>query len=323
VTLRERIRFYQQLAVLIRAGLPIRASLGRLKERTSGNELTVLSEKVNTGERIGEAFAAAGFSSFEYDLVTAGERSAQLDTVFQHLSEFWARELAMRQALIRPLYYPLLVLHLAVLVGALIELTTTTWPVVVIHFIVRMALLYAVGFIVYTVVRISWSSEAMRHIWLRVPIIGSSLKAAYAYRWITALRLEFGAGISLYRAVGDAWRASGYVGCERFAEEGEQAMLQGTELSKLVLRWKQLPRDWVDFIETGEISGALETAFKNLEAESARNWTLAQERMSEWVPRIIYFVVLLIVAVQVGRLMYQVEVAPIINAENAIDNATK
>jgi type II secretory pathway component PulF len=76
--------------------------------------VAVLSEKVNAGERIGEAFAAAGFSPFECHLVTAGERSAQLDTVFQHLSEFWARELEMRQALIRPLYYPLVVLHLVV-----------------------------------------------------------------------------------------------------------------------------------------------------------------------------------------------------------------
>jgi type II secretory pathway component PulF len=230
----------------------------------------------------------------------------------------------MRQALIRPLYYPLVVLHLAVLVGALIEFATaTSWPVVVVHLIMRVALLYAAGFVIYTLVRVSWSSDSARHIWLRVPIIGSSLKAAYAYRWITALRLEFGAGISLYRAVGDAWRASGYVGCERFAKEGEQAMLQGTDLSKLVLQWKQLPRDWIDFIETGEISGSLETAFKNLEAESARNWTLAQERMSEWVPKIVYFVILLIVAVQVGMLMYHVVVAPIANVENAIDNATK
>ena len=104
MTLRHRIRFYQQLAVLVRAGVPIRGCLERLKERLSEAELTVLSEKVNAGERIGEAFAAAGFSPFEYHLVTAGEKSAQLDTIFQHLSEFWARELAMRQALIRPLY---------------------------------------------------------------------------------------------------------------------------------------------------------------------------------------------------------------------------
>lgn len=321
MTLRQRIRFYQQLAVLVRAGVPIRASLQRLKEKMAEREVVVLSEKVNAGERIGEAFAAAGFSPFECHLVTAGERSAQLDTIFQHLSEFWARELEMRQALPRPLYYPLVVLHLAVLLGALVELADTTWPVVLVHFIERMAFLYAIGFIVYTLVRVSWSSPIMQRFWLWVPFVGSSLTTAYAYRWITVLKLEFSAGISLYRAIGDAWRASGYVECDRLAEEGEQAMREGTDLSKLMLRWKQLPRDWIDFIETGEISGAFETTFKKLEEEAAQAWKLAQQRMAEWLPKIVYFIVLLIVAAQVAMLMYKVEVAPIIDAEKQIDNA--
>lgn len=323
MTLRHRIRFYQQLAVLVRAGVPIRGSLVRLQERMADREVKVLSEKVSAGERIGEAFIAAGFSPFECHLVTAGEKSAQLDTVFEHLSEFWKRELEMRQALIRPLYYPLVVLHLAILVGAVVEATTAAWPVAAVHFIMWMALLYVVVFIIYTLVRVSWSSPVMRRVWLSVPIIGSSLKTAYAYRWITALRLEFSAGISLSRAVGDAWRASGYLGGDRLAEEGEEAMRTGENLSKLVLQWKQLPRDWIDFIETGEISGAFETAFKNLEAEAARNWTLAQQRMTEWVPKITYFIVLLIVAVIVGRMVYQVEVAPMIDAEKQIEDATK
>jgi type II secretory pathway component PulF len=227
----------------------------------------------------------------------------------------------MRQALVRPLYYPLVVLHLAVLAGALVELATVPWPEVLVHFITRMAVLYAVGLIVYVVTRVSWSSVLMRHVWLRVPLIGGSLKTAYAYRWIAALNLEFSAGISLSRAVGDAWRASGYVGCDRLAEEGEEAMRQGTALSELVLGWKQLPRDWIDFIETGEISGAFQTAFKNLEAESAKAWKLAQQRMSDWVPKIVYFFVLLIVAAVVAQLVYKVEVAPMVDAEKQIDDA--
>ena len=160
----------------------------------------------------------------------------------------------------------------------------------------------------------------MRGIWLRVPIIGSSLKTTYAYRWITALRLEFSAGVTLSRAVGDAWRASGYVGCERLAEEGEQAMREGAHLSKLVLSWKQLPRDWIDFIETAEISGAFEEAFKKLEEEAARAWKLAQERMADWLPKIVYFFILIIAAVMIGRLAYQAYIVPIINAENFNDS---
>ncbi len=307
----------------MRAGLPIRGALVRLKEKMAVREVMALSDKVNSGERIGDAFEAAGFSPFECHLITAGERSAQLDTVFEHLAEFWKRELEMRQALIRPLIYPLVVLHLAVLLWGVIDgMTTATVTEAIVHTIMRFAFFYVFGFVVYTLVRVTWTSPAMRGFWLWIPIIGSSIKSAYAYRWITALRLEFSAGISLSRAVGDAWRASGYVGCDQFAAEGEEQMRQGVELSRLVTRWKQLPRDWIDFIETGEVSGAFETAFTNLESEAARAWKLAQERMSEWVPKIVYFAVLLMVAGVVGKLVYQAEIAPIVDAEKQIDAAT-
>ena len=305
--------------MLVRAGLPIRTTLERLQERMAVRELTVLSEKVNAGERLGDAFTAAGFSPFECHLVTAGERSAQLDTIFEHLSEHWARELKMRHAMVQPLYYPLAVLHLAIVVGGIVEATTTAWPVVAVHFIMALALLYTICLVVYVVARVMWSSPIMRRVWLHMPIIGNSLRTTYAYRWITALRLEFAAGVSLSRAVGDAWRASGYIDCDRFAEEGEQAMREKVNLSKLVAQWKQLPRDWADFIATAEISGAFEEVFKNLETETAHAWSMAQQRMTEWLPKIAYFFVLLIAAVVIINLFSRV--LDTTDIQKQIDNA--
>jgi type II secretory pathway component PulF len=322
VTLRQRIRFYQQLALLVRAGVPIRGSLERLQERMSAPELTVLSEKVNAGERIGDAFEAAKFLPFETHLIVAGEKSAQLDTIFTHLSEFWARELAMRQALITPLYYPIVILHLVVILSCGIELVTTAWPLVLHHFLWTLAGFYLGGFALFFLARASWESEAMRRIWFYVPLIRGSLATTYAYRWITTLKLEFTAGISLYRAVGDAWRASGYAGAKSRAAEAEEEMLKGVELSKLMRRWKQLPRDWIDFVETGEISGGLQDAFANLEKEAAELWSQAQKRMADWAPKIVYFVALIFVAIQIGGLMYQVEIQPMVDAERQIDDAT-
>jgi type IV pilus assembly protein PilC len=321
VTLRHRIRFYQQLAVLIRAGLPIRASLERLNQRLSERELKTLAQKLNEGERLGEAFGAAGFSEFETHLVAAGEQSAQLDTVFEHLAAFWTRDLELRQELVRPLIYPIVVLHLAIVLWAIIDGLTLPLPVVIVDFILRLAFFWTTGFVIYMLVSTSWASEGMRRTWLWVPIIGGALKAACAYRWITALRLEFGAGILLSRAVADAWRASGYPGSKEVAAQCEETLRGGESLSKLVHGWKQLPRDWSDFIETGEISGAFQQAFQNLEDEAARDWKLAQLRMSEWVPKIVYFAVLLIVAVVVGQLIYKMEIAPMADAEKQIDDA--
>ncbi len=45
--------------------------------------------------------------------------------------------------------------------------------------------------------------------------------------------------------------------------------------------------------------------------------------MNEWVPKLVYFVALIFVAIQVGTLMYKVEVQPMIDAEKQIDDANK
>jgi len=321
--LKHRIRFYQQMAVLARAGVSFRISLERMKDRMTSRQLTVLSEKVNAGERLNEAFTAAGFSPFESQLVAAGERSGKLDAVFEHIAEYWKRELELRQALMRPLYYPIAVMHLALVVGAIIETMVSGLSIALVHLGEELVTLYVAGFVIYMVVKASWENEAIRQCLLWVPLVGRSLKTTYAYRWITALKIEFSAGITISRAIGDAWRASGFVGSKERATEGEEEMRNGVSLSKLMTRWRELPSDWVDFVETGEVSGELEAAFNNLEEEAKRAWTLAQQRMSDWMPKIVYFIVLLIAAAMVIPLARKVFVDPISDALNTIDNVSK
>ena len=79
----DRVRFYQQLAVLARAGVPLRASLARLQGRFSGNEMARLAQGVNAGGRVEDAFIAAGFTPFECHLVAAGERRIIVPTIFR------------------------------------------------------------------------------------------------------------------------------------------------------------------------------------------------------------------------------------------------
>ena len=60
--------------------------------------MAILSQKLGQGERLGDAFAAAHFLPFETNLVAAGERGGQLESIFDHIAQFWQRELEFRQA---------------------------------------------------------------------------------------------------------------------------------------------------------------------------------------------------------------------------------
>ena len=53
------------------------------------------------------------------------------------------------------------------------------------------------------------------------------------------------------------------------------------------------------------MSGALETAFTNLEAEASRAWNLAQQRMTEWLPKILSFLILIVVGDQIIPVLYR------------------
>ena len=322
MTLRQRIKFYQQMAALARSGVPVRGALQRLAERMPEPEVRALSRQIEQGSPLGEAFAAARFSPFECHLVAAGERSAQLDAVHELLAEFWKRELHFGQALVRQLYYPAAVAHLAIVVAALFLLPQGI-PVVVGTIILNLAKLYFAAFVVYMLVRHSWNGEVAQRFWQAVPLIGGTLKAAYAYRWITALRMEFTAGVPFPDAVADAWRASGYLDAAQHAEEGEREMRSGVDLSALVNRWSQLPRDWVELVETGEVSGQFEAMFLNMEAEAERTWTTRQERMTEWVPKILVIGFVLFMAVQIIPMATHAINAPIEEAEKAINDASR
>lgn len=293
--LRQRVRFYQQLAVLTRAGVPLRGSLHRLQERIGGRQISILAQQIDAGHGIGEAFIAAGFTTFESHLVTAGERSARLENVYDHLAQFWKHRLETRQAFVSQLAYPAVLIHLSVFATALPIAFSQSTSAYVLNAVGQLIMIYAFIAVCAFAIRLSWQNAAAQRAWLRVPLLGGTLAAAYHYRWITALRLEFIAGIPLPEAVADAWRSTGFADRDHFAREGREAMLQGTELSVLVQRWKGLPRNWVDFIETGEISGALETALTNLEGEAENTWKLTQERMRNWLPKILSFIILLFV----------------------------
>jgi type II secretory pathway component PulF len=322
MTLRNRIKFYQQMAALARSGVPVRGSLQRLAERIPSPEVRTLSGEIEQGQQLGDAFTVAGFSPFECHLVAAGERSAQLDSVYGLLAEFWKRELQFGQALVRQLYYPAGVAHLAIIVGGLFLLPQGTAAMVG-AIVLNLVKLYAAALVVFLVVRFSWGSPVAQQFWQAVPLIGGALKSAYAYRWITALRMEFSAGVPFPDAVADAWRASGYLDAEEHAEEGEREMRSGIDLSALVKRWRQLPRDWIDFVETGEISGEFETMFRNMETEAAHTWTMRQERMAEWVPKILVIGFVFVLALEIIPMANRAINAPIEQAEKSIDDASR
>jgi type IV pilus assembly protein PilC len=125
---REFLVFNQELATLLKAGMPLVQSLDLLKRRVESPMLRLLledvHEKVRSGTAISDAFASHG------DLVPrvytasllAGERSGSLDTVLRRYVEYARIVATLRKKIISAMVYPAILVTMALGMLALIIL---------------------------------------------------------------------------------------------------------------------------------------------------------------------------------------------------------
>ena len=108
--------FNQQLAALIRAGIPILQAISMLRRRAASARLRVVlgevEEQIRGGSALSEAFAAQGgiFPRIYTASILAGERSGALDDVLSRYVTYMRRNVALRRKIRGALAYPLFLL---------------------------------------------------------------------------------------------------------------------------------------------------------------------------------------------------------------------
>jgi len=113
--------FTQEIATLLRAGLPLDRSLGILIGLSANPQVLQLLTQVRNDVRGGAALSAAMeaqtkvFSRFYINMIRAGEAGGALDVVLQRLSEFMERSKELRETVKSALIYPTILVGVAVL----------------------------------------------------------------------------------------------------------------------------------------------------------------------------------------------------------------
>ena len=104
--------FNQQLAALVRAGIPILQSISMLRKRAASARLRAVlgdvEDKIRGGAALSEAFAAQGsiFPRIYTASILAGERSGALDEVLRRYVTYMRRNVALRRKIRGALAYP-------------------------------------------------------------------------------------------------------------------------------------------------------------------------------------------------------------------------
>jgi len=289
----EFLVFNQELATLLKAGMPLVQSLDILRTRL-GNPvfkavLDDVHEKVRSGTALSDAFQAHGelFPAVYTASLMAGERAGNLDAVLRRFVSYAKVVDAVRKKTISALVYPVLLISLAiVLVGIIVvkvvptfsefynsfeaPLPLSTRLIVGLSDLVRNNLLLIVIVILggaaafYTWIRQPGQGARFDRLIMKLPIIGASVHKFATAQLARTLGTLLGGGIPLVNALEIASRSTGnrHMGAEMTLVA--QRVREGQGFAATLFDRQVVPDVAIKMIEVGESTGALQEMLNSL-----------------------------------------------------------
>ncbi len=289
----EFLVFNQELATLLKAGMPLVQSLDILRSRLTNplfkSVLDDVHDKVRGGTALSDAFAAHGelFPAVYTASLMAGERAGNLDAVLRRFVAYAKTVDTVRSKTISALIYPAILIGLAVvLVGIIVikvvptfsefylsfdaDLPVSTRVIVAVSDVIRSQLLLIGTAIVLGVVAfMGWirrpgQGARFDALVLKLPWVGPSVHKFATAQMARTLATLLGGGIPLVNALEIAARAAGNRHMRAELEVVAQKVREGQSFSGTLLERRTVPDVAIKMIEVGESTGALTEMLNSL-----------------------------------------------------------
>ncbi len=293
ISSREFLVFNQELATLLKAGMPLVQSLDILRQRVANPLLkTVLDDvydRVRAGNSLSEAFEAHGtlFPGIYTASLLAGEKSGSLETVIRRYVAYVKVVSGVRRKTISALVYPAILLLLSCVVVAIIvlrvvpefgsfynqfgrELPLSTRMIVAVS---EFAGTYFLLMVVAGVAAVSGFWSWLRPVanrrrfdrWtLKVPMLGPIAQKFATSQASRTLATLLGGGIPLVNAIDVASRS---ISNQYMAHEllvAAQKVREGRALATAMNDSGAFPDVAIKMVEVGESTGALQEMLNSL-----------------------------------------------------------
>jgi type IV pilus assembly protein PilC len=325
----EFLVFNQELATLLKAGMPLVQSLDILRQRVSNPTFkTVLDsvhDKVRSGTALSDAFSEHGalFPAVYSASLLAGERSGNLDSVIRRYVAYEKIIGAVKRRTLSALIYPaILVTMMIVLIGIIVlrvvpafsgfyasfdrQLPLSTRIIVA----VSDGLVSNLGFIIVGVIgvavaAIAWARQpAQRHRldkWLLdLPWVGETARKFFTSQLARMLATLLGGGIPLVNALEISVRSLSNRHLARELDRVRVRVQEGQGFAAGLRERNIFPDVAVKMVEVGESTGALQEMLNSLsdfydeeiETEVGRFITLVEPVLLVFMGIVIAIVVL-------------------------------
>jgi len=287
------LAFNQELAALLRAGLPLLQALDLIVDRmTESNFASVLHdirERIRTGEDLSNAFAAHTemFPKLYPSALKAGERSGELESVIRRFIRYQKLVLDARKRVISALIYPAVLVGLSIAMilimltfvvprfkqffaGSEIQLPLITrimigigttfqhnWPVILVILVVAI-------FVFLRWKRTRSGRRVLDQLLLRLPFLGPVFHRFGLAEFCRSLGTLLTGGMPLVPSLEISITAVGNAYIREQLEPTIQEVRQGESFHQSLERSGVFTEMAVDMVEVGEATGALDEMLANV-----------------------------------------------------------
>ncbi|MCB9621838.1 MAG: type II secretion system inner membrane protein GspF [Polyangiales bacterium] len=283
----------QQLAVLLRSGIPLVEALTALIDQLEQPDLksafTDVRDKVNEGKSFADSLRAHPkyFEDLYVNMIAAGEASGTLEAVLQRLAEFLEAQAKLKAKVQSALAYPLfMALASTLIIG--IMMTVVVPKVTAIFQDFNQALPWYTELLIWTsgVFTDYWwllfaiiggsiwyfrkwkATEEGRKKWdrfqLKIPLFGQLFLMVAVARFSRTLSTLLTSGVPVLRAMEITRNVLGNTELMRVVDEARNSVREGEGLAKPLRASKRFPPIVTHMIAIGERSGQLEEMLEHV-----------------------------------------------------------
>ena len=293
ISKKEFLIFNQELATLLKAGIPLVQSLEILRQRVTNDTLKVLLdtvyEKVKSGINLSDAFTEEkSLVSPVYSAsLVAGERSGSLDSVIRRYVSYEKMVQTTRQRTISALIYPMILIFLmSVLVGIIVlqvvpafsnfyntfdqQLPLSTQAIVSLSdFLIKNFSVITIGllsalFTMWLSLKNSNQRIKLDRVLIQLPLIGQTLWKFSTAQLARTLSTLLGGGIPLVSAIEVSSESVQNKYLAKQLSVVRDRVSEGETFSSSLLTHKVFPDVGVKMVEVGESTGALQEMLSSL-----------------------------------------------------------
>jgi type IV pilus assembly protein PilC len=280
--------FTRQLAVMMKAGVPLLQAfdiVGRGHSNPSVSKLLMdVKTDVETGSSLSQAFRKypTYFDALFCNLVGAGEAAGILDTLLDRLATYKEKILAIKGKIKSALFYPVAVIVVSIVVVAVIMIfvipvfkdlfksfgADLPLPTLIVMGIsdffvanwwwILGGAVGGVWFFFYTWKRSVAMQRIMDRLFLRIPVFGDVIRKASIARWCRTLATMFAAGVPLVESLDSVAGAAGNYVYYAATKKIQNEVSTGTNLTTAMTNSGVFPNMVLQMVAIGEESGSLD-----------------------------------------------------------------